>query len=130
MDTSALEMLLERLIDKQDELIARLESLEYTLGDKLDEVNKNICELQSDVSMMQASASRINDELNWWSSNNSFAKQLLSALSDASSEISDLKFNASQIHDELNWWGEGHSLAKQLLSALGEIESAVRDRDV
>jgi predicted nuclease with TOPRIM domain len=73
MDTSRLEELLEQLIDKQDELISRIESLEATVEQQLTEANASISELQS-------SSSQIYDELNWWGEGHSLAKQVLAAL--------------------------------------------------
>ena len=75
MDTSNLEALLEQLIDKQDELIQRIESLEETLKEQLIEANENLFEVQ-------CYSSQIVDELNWWSDAPSFAKELLSAMSE------------------------------------------------
>jgi len=75
MNTSKLEALLEQLIDKQDELIQRIESLEETLKEQLIEANENLFEVQ-------CYSSQICDELNWWSDAPSFAKELLSAMSE------------------------------------------------
>ena len=81
MDTSRLEALLEQLIDKQDELISRIESLEATVEQQLTEANVGISEVQS-------SSSQIYDELNWWGEGHSFAKQLLAALDGIESAVS------------------------------------------
>lgn len=80
MDTSKLEALLEQLIDKQDELILRIESLETTMEQQLTEANINIDKLQF-------SSSQIHDELNWWGEGHSLAKQLLLSLSDIESAV-------------------------------------------
>lgn len=73
MDTSRIEELLEQLLDKQDELISRIESLEATIEQQLSEANSSISDLKD-------SSSRVNDELNWWGEEHSFAKQLFSRL--------------------------------------------------
>lgn len=70
MDTSRLEALLEQLIDKQDELIGRIEPLESTLEFQILNTNSNLDELTS-VSR------NIYEELNWWGEGHSLAKQLL-----------------------------------------------------
>jgi hypothetical protein len=75
MDTSRLEELLEQLLDKQDELIQRIESLEATVEQQLTEANSRISDLKH-------SSSLIYDELNWWGEGHSFAKQILKALDD------------------------------------------------
>ncbi|MDP3837579.1 MAG: hypothetical protein Q8Q54_01520 [Methylococcales bacterium] len=82
MDTSRLEYLLEQLIDKQDELISRIERLEATVEQQLTEANASISELQS-------SSSQIYDELNWWGENPSLAKQVLAALDGIESAVSE-----------------------------------------
>ena len=82
MDTSRLEALLEQLIDKQDELIARIESLEATVEQQLTEANAGIVKLQS-------SSSQIHDELNWWGKEHSLAKQVLAALDRIASAVSN-----------------------------------------
>jgi len=81
MDTSRLEELLEKLINKQDELISRIESLEATVEQQLSDANTSISELQS-------SSSQICDELNWWGEAPSFAKQVLAALDGIESAAS------------------------------------------
>jgi len=81
MDTSRLEELLEQLIDKQDELISRIESLEATVEQQLSKANDSISELQS-------SSSQICDELNWWGESSSLAKQVLVALDGIESAAS------------------------------------------
>ena len=73
MDTSRLEELLEQLLEKQDELIQRIESLEATVERQLTEVNSGISDLKY-------SSSLIHDELNWWGKEHSLAKQVLEAL--------------------------------------------------
>jgi hypothetical protein len=74
MDTSRLEELLEQLLDKQDELLTRLESLESTVEQQLTEANAGISSLTN-------ASSLIHDELNWWGEgHHSFAKQVLGAL--------------------------------------------------
>lgn len=70
MDTSRIESLLEQLLDKQDELIARIETLEATVDGKLAEIY---------------------GELNWWGSDPSFAKQLLSELGEIGNGISNIE---------------------------------------
>lgn len=67
MNTSRLEELLEQLIEKQDELINRIENLENTIGQQLERANNGI--------------SQLHEELNWWDGGPSFAKQILSGLS-------------------------------------------------
>jgi predicted nuclease with TOPRIM domain len=81
MDTSRLEELLKQLIDKQDELISRIERLEATVEQQLSEANASISELQS-------SSSQICDELNWWGEAPSLAKQVLAALDGIESAAS------------------------------------------
>ncbi len=81
MDTSRLEELLEQLIDKQDELISRIESLEATLEQQFTEANVSISELQS-------SSSQIYDELNWWGEGPTLAKQVLAALDGIETAVS------------------------------------------
>lgn len=82
MDTSRLESLLEQLLDKQDELISRIESLEATVEQQLAETNTNISELQF-------SSSKIYEELIWWGedTNPTLAKQVLRALQGIQSSI-------------------------------------------
>lgn len=80
MDTSRLEELLEQLIDKQDELISRIKSLEATVEQQLSEANASISELQS-------SSSQICDQLNWWGEDHSLAKQILAALNGIESAV-------------------------------------------
>ena len=60
-------------MDKQDELIQRIESLEATVEQQLTEVNSGISDLKY-------SSSLIYDELNWWGKEHSLAKQVLEAL--------------------------------------------------
>lgn len=59
LNTSGLESLLQRLLDKQDRLIDRLESLVSTVADYLQEV---ICWILEPKSWGE----QIHDELNWW----------------------------------------------------------------
>ncbi len=77
MDTSRIEALLEALIDKQDEIISRLESLEQS-------VSHDIGILSNELSMintnLDSGLSQVHDELNWWGEGHSFAKQVLGAL--------------------------------------------------
>ncbi len=73
MDTSRLEELLEQLIDKQDELISRLENLETTVSSQLNETNSELVDVRHALSS-------IHDELNWWGEGHSLAKQMLNAL--------------------------------------------------
>ena len=73
VDTSRIEALLEQLLNKQDELISRIESLETTIEQQLSEAN-------SSISYLKDSTSSINDELNWWGGEHSLAKQLFSRL--------------------------------------------------
>jgi uncharacterized phage infection (PIP) family protein YhgE len=115
LDTEKIEDLLAQLIEKQDELISRIASLESTVEQQLSEVNSGISDLAH-------SSSQINDELNWWGEGSSLAKHIVSG-------ISDLKQTSSQINDELNWWGEGPSLAKKILDGLSSIEAAALARD-
>jgi hypothetical protein len=57
MDTSRLEYLLEQLIQKQDEVIERIGSLESTIAQQLIEVNGGVSELaQSSLLIREASA--------------------------------------------------------------------------
>ena len=80
MDTSRLEALLEQLIDKQDELIARIESLEFTVEQQLTEANSGISELQ-------ISSSQIQEELNWYGEGPSLAKQVLKTLGEIETAV-------------------------------------------
>ena len=80
MDTSRLEELLEQLVDKQDELISRIESLETTLNIQFNESN-------SELAAIQNSLSGIHDELNWWGEGHSLAKQVLEALNSIESAV-------------------------------------------
>lgn len=80
MDTSRLEELLVQLIDKQDKLISRVESLETMLEKKLTETNDGLTDLRS-------ISSEFYEEFNWWSDGHSFAKQVLSSLEGIESEI-------------------------------------------
>lgn len=73
MDTEKIEDLLTQLVDKQDELISRIESLESTVQEQLFEVN-------SGISNLVHSSSQIEAELNWWGENPSLAKQILDRL--------------------------------------------------
>jgi CHASE3 domain sensor protein len=82
MDTSRLEELLEQLVDKQDELISRLEILESTVQDRLSEVHTELVSANH-------SLSNVHDELNWWGEGASLAKQVLEALSDIKSAVDE-----------------------------------------
>ncbi len=82
MDTSRIEELLEQLLEKQDELISRIESLETTVEQQLSEANSSISDLKD-------ASTSINDELNWWGENHSFAKQLFSRLDAIETAASD-----------------------------------------
>jgi hypothetical protein len=73
MDTSKIEALLEQLIDKQDDLISRIEILESTLEGQLVETNSALDEVKY-------SLSKIYDEINWWGEEESLAKQILNIL--------------------------------------------------
>ena len=66
MNTERIEQLLEQLIDKQDNIIDRLDALETTMGDQV-----------------QAVRDRLGDifhELVWWGEEHTLAKQLLESL--------------------------------------------------
>lgn len=79
MDTTRLEELLEQLIDKQDELISRIESLEATVEGQLTEANINISSLQIDLSVIRDELSGLGE--------GSLASRLLTALSDIESAV-------------------------------------------
>ena len=81
MDTSRLEELLEQLLDKQDQLIARIESLEATVQQELAEANSGISDLKE-------ASSIIHEELKWWGEGESLAKQLLKTLDSIESAVS------------------------------------------
>lgn len=76
MNTERIEELLERLIDKQDEIISRLDTVESVLGNELRESNHRL--------------SNIEDELNWWEDKPTLAKQLLSSLEHIDSSLHDI----------------------------------------
>lgn len=79
MDTDRIEELLERLIDKQDDNIRRLESVEAVLEDQLGEANGHL--------------SAIEEELNWWQDKPTMAKQLLSALEDIDRSVNEVNLS-------------------------------------
>ncbi len=87
MDTSRIEELLEALIDKQIELISRIDALEFSISTdisnvtgELESLNISLSEANSDISDLKTAAAGIYNELNWWGVDPSFAKQLLLAL--------------------------------------------------
>lgn len=80
MDTSRLEVLLERLIDKQDELIARVENLEFVLT--LQVQSTNTC-----IEDLTGVSREIHEELVWWGEGHSLAKELLSRLDAIDSSV-------------------------------------------
>lgn len=77
MDTSRIEALLEALIDKQDEIITRIEALEQSVSYDLGAVTNELSTLNTNLS---SGISRIHDELNWWGDGPSFAKQVIGTL--------------------------------------------------
>ena len=77
MDTSKIESLLEQLLNKQDELISRIESLETTIEGQLTEANVGISSLEN-------WSSQIHAELDWWGDDPSLAKRILSELGNIS----------------------------------------------
>lgn len=77
MDTSRIEALLEALIDKQDEIITRIEFLEQSVSYGLGVVRDELSTLNINLS---TGISQIHDELNWWGEGHSFAKQVLGTL--------------------------------------------------
>ena len=77
MDTSRIEALLETLIDKQDEIIARIEALEQSVSYDLGAATRELSTLNTNLS---SGISQIHDELNWWGEGHSFAKQVLGTL--------------------------------------------------
>lgn len=84
MDTSRLEALLEQLIDKQDELIGRIENLESVLELQLQNANSNLDQLnsfsQNNLDELTSVSRNIYEELVWWGDGHSLAKQLLDRL--------------------------------------------------
>lgn len=76
MNTERIENLLEILIDKQDDIIRRLDAVESVLENKLDDSNYKL--------------SNIEEELNWWGDKHSLAKQLLKALEKIDSSLQDI----------------------------------------
>ena len=88
MDTSRIEALLEQLIDKQDQLILRIENLETTIENKLDEVNSSVSDLEN-------AALLIHNELNWWGEDHSLAKQLVKSLNDIESNLMSIDLSIS-----------------------------------
>jgi len=81
MDTSRIEELLERLIDKQDDLIARIDNLETKISDTAYNLGVHL----SDINFK---AEQVYGELNWWGEEHSLAKQLLAALQSIDTSIS------------------------------------------
>ncbi|TDP80863.1 hypothetical protein EV672_11078 [Aquabacterium commune] len=79
MDTDRIEDLLERLIDKQDDIIRRLESIETVLDAQLGEANVRL--------------SRVEEELNWWEDKPTLAKQLLSALEHIDRSVNEVNLS-------------------------------------
>ncbi|MCK9387708.1 MAG: hypothetical protein M0Q22_04855 [Sulfuritalea sp.] len=77
MDTSRIEALLETLIDKQDEIITRIEALEQSVSYDLGAATSELSTLNTNLN---SGLSQIHDELNWWGEGHSFAKQVLAAL--------------------------------------------------
>lgn len=76
MNTSAIEALLEKMIDLQEELINRIERLEGVIEDKLDDIEGSIKE--------------VSGELNWWGESASFAKQLLDGVEAIETSVRDI----------------------------------------
>lgn len=83
MDTSRIEELLERLIDKQDDLISRIESLETRISESAYDVGMHLHDINDKAGLVY-------DELNWWGEGQSFAKQLLGALQGIDTSISSI----------------------------------------
>lgn len=85
MNTSRIESLLEQLLDKQDELILRIESLETTVEQQLTSVNNELNWLEPYsfakrmLDKQDELLSSVNNELNW-AEPLSFAKQTIDAL--------------------------------------------------
>lgn len=73
MDTSRIEFLLEKLIEKQDEIISRLDTLENTLINEFDTTGAELINISHNTQ-------QIHEELNCWEETPSFAKELLSAI--------------------------------------------------
>lgn len=84
MDTEKIEYLLEQLIDKQDELIHRLENLESTIEIGLSNINNEVSEVAS-------SSKSICEELNWWGDGHSLAKQVLQGLTSIEDAIGSVE---------------------------------------
>jgi hypothetical protein len=72
MDTTRIEILLEQLIDKQDDLIRRIESLETEVVSELSSINSEITEVKY-------AAQTTATELEWWK-DTSFAAMALKSL--------------------------------------------------
>ena len=87
MDTSRLEELWDQWIEKQDDLINRIENLESTIEQHLEEANRGI--------------SLLHDEMNWWGKEHSFAKQILSGLSGIETALSAV---GNSCHPQMNNW--------------------------
>lgn len=81
MDTSRIESLLEILIDKQDDIITRIEALEQSVSCDLNAVT-------SELNAVNTGISQINTELNWWGAEHSFAKQVLAVLENIETNTS------------------------------------------
>jgi hypothetical protein len=74
---------LERMIDLQEELIRRIESLEGVLENKVDFAIDHL-------NGVDYSIKEISTELNWWGESPTFAKQLLGRLDEIESTAKDI----------------------------------------
>lgn len=84
MNTEKIEYLLEQLLDKQDELIRRIENLESTIEIGLDNINTEVSEVAS-------CSKNIYEELVWWGEGHSLAKQVLQGLTSIESAIGSVE---------------------------------------
>lgn len=83
MNTSAIEALLEKMIDLQEELINRIERLEGVIEDKLDSAIDKLDDLEGSIK-------EVSGELNWWGESASFAKQLLDGVEAIETSVRDI----------------------------------------
>jgi hypothetical protein len=83
MNTSAIEALLEKMIDLQEELINRIERLEHVIEHKLDSAIDKLDDVE-------VSIKEVSGELNWWGESASFAKQLLDGVEAIETSVRDI----------------------------------------
>ncbi|RZO91446.1 MAG: hypothetical protein EVA59_13285 [Limnobacter sp.] len=88
MNTSRLEELLEAVVDKQVELIERLESIESSINDRFESLEKTLATLESHAFTIAYKAETIADEMVWWDIKTpTLASQLLRKLDEIETAV-------------------------------------------